>query len=207
MPNEHRKVLARAYARILDEQATTTMSDVQQAFLRGRDITSANVSIAESYYRGVERSLLRFWLLLDCSKGYNYLSLSWLERVLRHADAPNPITTAIMHLVKHGSAVTLALQSHTCRPLSLASGLAQGCPLSCVLYVIAVDPFLEFLSKRIRNVEIVVGFCDDWTVECSTADAILNVQCLGEEFERASGQRFNRDKTKLLPTRPLQNTE
>eukprot|EP00973_Karenia_brevis_P032883 4540594-Karenia_brevis.AAC.1 len=38
MPNECRKVLARAYSRILDEQASRTMKAYQQAFLKQRDI-------------------------------------------------------------------------------------------------------------------------------------------------------------------------
>ena len=32
MPNEHRKVIARAYAKVLDEQAGMTMACYQQAF-------------------------------------------------------------------------------------------------------------------------------------------------------------------------------
>ena len=105
LPNEHRKVLARAYARVIDEHAAKTMRDVQQAFLRGRDISNANVAIHEAYYRGVERANLRYWLLLDCTKGYNFLSWAWLERVLARAKLPDPLLRAVMRMVKRESLV------------------------------------------------------------------------------------------------------
>ena len=95
----------------------------------------------------------------------------------------------------------------TCAPVHLQSGLAQGCPLSCVLYVIAVDPFLEFLDKHIDEVELVAGFCDDWTIECTTVWAVPRVQAVVEEFERASGQALNRNKSKFVPTREITTTE
>ena len=47
MPNEHRKVLARAYAKVLDEAALRSLRDVQHVFLSKRNITNANVAIAE----------------------------------------------------------------------------------------------------------------------------------------------------------------
>ena len=179
------------------------MLQAQQAFIRNRDISNANVAIAEGYFRGVERKLLRFWLLLDCTKGYNYLSWNWLERVLARAGLPEGLLRAVLRLVKDGNSVILKFLNHTCNPLPLHSGVAQGCPLSCLLYVIAVDPFLEYVATRIPDVGIVAGFCDDWTVECLTCVALHAVQAAGEEFEQASGQLFNRSKSKVLPTAGL----
>ena len=207
MPNEYRKVLARGFAKILDERATATMRAYQHAFLSKRNISNANVELAEAYHKAVDQDSLRFWLLLDCSKGYNLLSWNWLKRVLMRARLPDGLLIAIENMVRHGSAVILKFLTHTCRPLCLRSGLAQGCPLSCVLYVLAVDPFLQYVGEQIAGVGSVIGFCDDWNVECATVQAVSEVQAAGEEFEQASGQRFNRMKSKILPTRVLQACE
>ena len=51
---------AAAKTRIFDEETLKTLSDCQQAFLRKRDISYANISISERCYRSVERSMLRF---------------------------------------------------------------------------------------------------------------------------------------------------
>ena len=202
MPNEHRKVLARALARVLDEQASRTMSQCQHAFLRSRSISNANVALGEGYYAANDRDVLRYWLLLDCTKGYNYLSWGWLTRVLTRAGLPQPLMRAVQRLVQHGNSVILVFRTHTCARLAFNSGLAQGCPLSCVLYVLAVDPFLEFVAGM-DSVGTVIGFCDDWNVECLSAAGLHTVQEAGEEFEQCSGQQFNRIKSKVLPTRRL----
>ena len=88
------------------------------------------------------------------------------------------------------SSVVLCLPSLICSPLQLHSGLAQGCPLSCNIYVLAVDPVLEY-THNFTNIEMVIGFCDDWTIECATASALISVQDHGEEFENASGQQIH----------------
>ena len=207
LPNGHRKVLARAFAKILDEQATRTISNCQHAFLSQRNISNANVELAEAYYRGVDRAMLRYWLLLDCTKGHNLLSWRWLRRVLTGAGLNDGLMLAIDRMVQHGSAVILVHLTRTSRPLFLRSGLAQGCPLSCVLYVLVVDPFLDYLSRHVDGVGSVIGFCDDWNVECESLHVVWNVQEIAGEFEQASGQRFNRTKSKVLPTRDLQYHE
>ena len=84
--------------------------------------------------------------------------------------------------------------------------MAQGCPLSCIVYVLAVDPFLEHISK-VEGVGVTVGFCDDWSIERMSARALQLVQQIGDEFEVASGQEFNRTKSKILPTRVLNAEE
>ncbi len=206
MPNEHRKVLARLYAIVLDEQASKTMTNIQQAFLKSRNITNANVALGEGYYAAVDKQELRYWLLMDCTHGYNYLSWQWRERALRKAGLPDAIRRAVLRLVQHCNSVVLLFRTHTCAPLQLFSGLAQGCPLSCILYVLAVDPFLEYIAS-IPDIGIVIGFCDDWSAECRTASSLKAVQAAGEEFELCSGQSLNRIKTKILPTRRLTQLE
>ena len=67
MPNEFRKVLARAYARVLGEAAESTMSQIQQAFMRNRDIANANVANHERFYGAIERNQLRIFLFFDCT--------------------------------------------------------------------------------------------------------------------------------------------
>ena len=60
LPNEHRKVLARVFSKLIGEKATQIMPKIQQAFLPGRDISEANVAVQEAYYRAAERGLLKF---------------------------------------------------------------------------------------------------------------------------------------------------
>ena len=86
------------------------------------------------------------------------------------------------------------------------AGLTQGCPASCFLYIIAIDPLLQALA-RIPGVEIVCGFVDDWSAGCRGLHCLGRAAELIRDFERASGQRINREKSAIVPTRRLSRDE
>lgn len=73
------------------------------------------------------------------------MSSKLIEAVLIRAQLPDGLRLAIKRLVESSSLV-LIFDRFTCAPLTSKSGLAQGCPLSCILYVLAVDPMLEYAS-------------------------------------------------------------
>ena len=79
-------------------------------------------------------------------------------------------------------------------PLYLASGLTQGCPASCMLYIIGVDPLLSSLQQT-PLISGVPGFVDDWSMGCHGLPAIPAVSNLIHDFEQASGQQINRGKS------------
>ena len=51
------------------------------------------------------------------------------------------------------------------------------------------------------------GFVDDWSVACRGINAVNHTLAIVENFERASGQRINYDKSKLVPSRRLSEAE
>ena len=87
-------------------------------------------------------------------------------------------------------------------PLVLASGLTQGCPASCMLYIIGVDPLLSSLQQT-PHISGVSGFVVDWSMGCHGLPAISAVSNLIHDFEQASGQQINRGKSALIPARQL----
>ncbi len=91
--NEARKVLARMLNKVLDERLKEVLGDTQQAFVSGRDIIVNNVRMHSVFndwlqHHGDEEEATLLMLLLDCSKGYNFLSWSWVERCLETAQLP-----------------------------------------------------------------------------------------------------------------------
>ena len=103
---------------------------------------------------------------------------SWLQRCLRAASTPPEILTIVESL--RINMPVLILDGVEFEPLHLASGLTQGCPVSCMLYIIGVDPLLSSLQQTPR-VSGVSGFVDDWSMGC--------------QVEQASGQIINRGKS------------
>ena len=128
LPNEHRKVLARVFSKLIGEKATQTMPKIQQAFLPGRDISEANVAVQEAYYRAAERGLLKFWLLLDCSKGYNNMSWEWIEKVLQAANLPEGLVRAALRLVRESSEVVFVFDRLDVQPSCFGKSSRAGLP-------------------------------------------------------------------------------
>ena len=90
--NESRKTLARMLTKVVDEvcsSLSTGLSQYQQAFMSGRDIVNNTFTMLKTFWDAVEEGdrdgnpLLA--LLLDCSKGYNFMSREWITRVLVQA--------------------------------------------------------------------------------------------------------------------------
>jgi hypothetical protein len=104
-----------------------------------------------------------------------------------------------MRMVECHSEVVFVFDRFVCSPVALATGLAQGCPLSCILYILAVDGMLEYASKT-DGVDMVAGFCGDWSFECEDIAAMVHVQQIVMRFELASGQKTNQCKSKVLTT-------
>ena len=63
LPIKHRKVLARAFARLLDECAGMQLLHLQHATLRGRDVVNPNVEITDILPCSSKATLICFCLL------------------------------------------------------------------------------------------------------------------------------------------------
>ena len=97
------------------------------------------------------------------------MSWTWIGAVLDAANLPDFLRRAVMRLVESHAEVVFVFDRLTCSPVASAAGLAQGCPLSCVLYVLAVHAMLEYTS-RVQGVDLAVVFCDDWSFECDSVE-------------------------------------
>ena len=102
--NEVRKVLARMLFKVLDEvcqHESHGLCHAQQAFVTGRDIIRNTTMLCRNFWAAHEEAVQGddpyLLLALDCSKGYNRMYHSWLQRCLRAASTPPSL--CIWHLV------------------------------------------------------------------------------------------------------------
>ena len=104
-----------------------------------------------------------------------------------------PLQNMVRHFTER-LVVVLILHGRAFPRMYLYTGLRQGCPLSCIIYVIIVDPFLEHVARR-QGVDVVTGFCDDWNV-LGEPHARQQVELDIREFDECSGQHVKQTKTK-----------
>ena len=173
--------------------------------MTGRDIIRKTTVLCRIFWAAHEEAVQGddpYLLLdLDCSKGYNRMDNSWLQRCVRAASTPLEILDIVESLLINMP--VLILDGVEFAPLHLASGLTQGCPASCMLHIIGVDPLLSSLQQSPR-VSGVSGFVDDWSMGGHGMPAVSN---LIHSFEQASGQQINRGKSALIPARQLSDDE
>ena len=203
--NEVRKVLARMLFKVLDEvcqHESHELCHAQQAFVTGRDIIRNTTMLCRNFWAAHEEAVEGddpyLLLALDCSKGYNRMDHSWLQRCLHKASTPPEILAIVESLLINMP--VLILDGVEFAALELASGLTQGCLASCMLYIIGVDPLLSSLQQTPHS-SGVSGFVDDWSMGCYGLSAISKVSNVIHDFEQASGQQINRGKSALIPAR------
>ena len=98
---------------------------------------------------------------------------------------------------------------HASEPFFLERGVRQGCPLSGILFIIAI----ELLAQQIRRSEMIKGieiankgsqevklsqYADDTTVLLRDSESVVHLFELLSLFERCSGLKINESKSELL---------
>ena len=138
---------------------------------------------------------------------------NWIIRCMEKAGFPKNIINITKALLIN--LPILMLNGNEKGILETDSGLSQGCVAACMLYIIAVDPLINKLAKR-KNDEpgtqhaeetMVSAFVDDWSTTISSPDDLREVRGILSDFEKASGQKINSDKSALVPSCRLTNAE
>ena len=133
------------------------------------------------------------------------LSREWVGAVFQAAGLPVDLCVGIARLLER-HLTYLSFAGHVFAVVEYWAGFGQGNPLSVIIYILCVDPFLR-AAACIDGVRAVWGFCDDWNISIASLNAIGPLTNLVRDFELASGQVLNRTKTAWMPNRPLGDEE
>ena len=206
MTNVVRRTLARMANRVLDELFSAGgLHQAQQAFFsKGR--ISHNLTMMQCIFQDHKYLLdeLLLILSLDCSKAYNRVGWSWVKRCLAASRLPASLQRLILAFLP--GTVHLVFRGIETDGVSFLSGLAQGCPLSCFIFLLIVDPLLHKLSST-SGVVGLSAFADDWTVLCRDFQTLFMLRPILRVFELASGQIINESKSSIVPSRRLTDAE
>ena len=205
LPNEDCKILERMHTLVLDEVAADQIRPTQQAFISGGDIMHNVVGVHEEFVGSLSNRRLRLILLIDFTKFFNYASHAWSNRVWAAFRLPAGLRRSIARLVEIQVAILL-YAGMAFEAAQWLSGYRQGGPLSAIILVITIAPFLHALTM-IPNVRAVYGFCDDCEVSLVGLAAVPAIRATISEFEAASGHSVHPTKTKWLPNRRMSHVE
>ena len=145
---------------------------------------------------------------LDQEKAYDKIDHHYLAKMLEKFNLPLPFINTIRSL--YTTAETAVLINRTISPsYKVTRGVRQGDPLSCLLFNLAIEPLACLLraSPRLEGFKIpgikekliISLYADDTTIYLSESDSYTALQEILSMWCKASGARFNLEKTEVIP--------
>lgn len=147
-------------------------------------------------------------LSLDQEKAFYLVSHAFLFVLLeRLGFGPNFI--AIIKKLYTGAISHIAINGYLSEPIVQQGGVRQGCPLSSMLYVLYLEPLVEWLrgDPVFQGIHIpgagkgratVTMYADDATLFLGWDEDFCAVSQVLEAFSGATGARVNRSKSSVL---------
>ena len=141
---------------------------------------------------------------LDFEKAFDSLEWDYLFRVLEEMHF-GPSFRNWVHTFYHNIPSCIVNNGHASEFIPLKRGVRQGCPLSGMLFILAVEPLAIQIrtSKSIKglkngNKEYKVSlYADDTTTFIHDDSSAVALFALLDRFSTLSGLRINKSKTGL----------
>lgn len=164
--NSDYKLFASIVVRRLRPLLPSLVSPLQTCSIPGRDILAALSLVRDLLAYARSREVNGVVLSLDQRKAFDFLEHGYLFEVLEAYRFPAPFVH-MLRLLYDGLHTTLILSSQRTDPFPVTRGVRQGCPLSPLLYVLCLEPFLRRVSvcPRVRGFPLPgVGVCLNYSV-------------------------------------------
>ncbi|TAQ83163.1 hypothetical protein B7494_g8512 [Chlorociboria aeruginascens] len=187
------------------EWSNHLIGEHQTAFLRGR-LIGDNVKLVQCAVDKFKKDDEGIGLLfLDQEKAYDRVSHTWMWACLRKFKFPKEVISEIKMLY-HRARVTPWINGFKGLYVYLLSGVRQGDPLSCILFILTIEPFIQLLihNAELRGLQTRLGttkvvlYADDTTIVVRSMREIQVVVDVLEVYSLASGAKVNWPKSKLM---------
>ena len=200
------KIITKAYANRLKLVIGEIIHPDQTCGIPGRTIFSNLRLFRDVIHYTTERNLDGYLISIDQRKAFDFVDHIFLQKVLEKFGFGPTFRQVIATLYKDTTSHIL-LNGTLSLPMQISRGVRQGCPLSALLYVLIA----ETLAENIRSDKGILGipvpgcpqtkisqYADDATLLIRKIRSIIQALVVINRFERASGSRLNRDKTKAF---------
>ena len=203
--NTDYKLIAHILSNRLQKVLPKIISNDQSGYLKGRNI-SLNIRSIFDIIDFVEKDnssgLLAF---LDFEKAFDKLNWTFLQKALSKFGFGPKFKEWVTILYTNIESCIIN-NGQTSKYFEIKSGIRQGCPLSALLFVIAV----EVLSLSIKKNDLIKGFkigngmfkitqlADDTTLFLRDINSLKEALSLLDWFKNISGLKLNETKTEIL---------
>ncbi|KAM4702914.1 WD repeat- and FYVE domain-containing protein 4 [Rhinophrynus dorsalis] len=202
------KIYAKVLANRLQDLLPSLLHYDQVGFVRGRqasDNTRKMVDLIQAAHSSNTECLL---LAIDAEKAFDRIHWGYLRKVLERFQFPSPFIEAVFSLYSIPTA-RVSYAGFLSRPFNLSNGSRQGCPVSPILYVLALEPLAEAIRSQPlikgysfrESVEVKLGLFADNIIIALTdpVNSLPPLMELLQRYSKISYHKVNHMKTQALP--------
>ena len=203
--NTDYKILAQVFAIRLQKVLSKIISEFQNGYIRGRFIGYNIRTIVDVInYANINKkdSLITF---LDFEKAFDQIDWQFLEETLNSFNF-GPFFKNVVKTMYTDINSCVINNGFTSEFFEIQRGIRQGCPLSALLFIMAV----EILAIEIINNKLVEGIvifnrelkltqlADDTTLFLKNPSSLRKCLSIINEFHQCSGLKLNIEKTEVI---------
>ena len=175
----------------------------QACSIAGRSILDHNHYIRDLISYAHDRGGASFILSLDQAKAFDRVSHPWLYRVLRGNNLPDDFVkwVKILYTGAHSNILVNGVLSES---LELGRGVRQGDGLSPMLYVLTLEPLLNFIRSNVQITGMqtpheelkVLAYADDTNFSPQTRPLLTSSSTLFKNSAKPVGHQSTYKKVK-----------
>ena len=197
------------YSGILAERIKTILPNIihsdQKGFIKGRFIGENTRLIYDIIEACNRKKIEGVIILIDFEKAFDSISWKFIQKTLQTLNFGNKSISWVKSLQIDSSSKILQ-NGNLSGKIKLGRGCRQGDPVSPYLFVIAAEVLAEAIrsNKNIEGIKIykkehkISLYADDTTlITKANVSSIRNCMLALKEFEKISGLKINKDKTKV----------
>ena len=203
--NAHYKIFAKAIANRMMKRVERVVKHDQNAYIKGRSIRSNLRAMLDIIQHCHENDVTSLLCCIDFSKAFDNLEHKFILDTLEHYNFP----TEEINMVKVAYAnieSSVVMNGEISRSFKVTRSIRQGCPLSTLLFVLAV----ERLADRIRDDPTIQGvrigtetykvsqLADDTTLFLKDKRDLSQCMKILTKFRKAAGLKINNKKSEIL---------
>ena len=209
LSNTDHKLITKTYARKLTKAVAERIGEEQTAYIPGRLINdNVRAMLMTLDLANVDQDVDGVVVSLDAKKAFDSVDHRFIRKSLEVFGLKDFIP--VFDTLYKGLESRIIINGKTVKGFNILKGVKQGDALSCILFIICMEPLIRNLNEnamieRIRSEHLRVvlpktyGYADDISVVAKRSErAVQEIFVEYEAFTKASGLLLNADKTEIL---------